>query len=752
MMNTDDYNDQSVTEKKLKDGNITTRKLADCSVTTAKIADGNVTTQKIADQNVTTGKLQDSCVTTEKIADLNVTTEKLDDKSVTTEKMADGSVSNDKLEDGSITNDKLAENSITKDKLKDNTIGVEKLDPELRQTINAATGLPENLVETIQNVDDTLKDHQSQLDDKQSQIDDKQQQITANDEDISLLQTRSTQMEETIKSIAATGGASQATAVTYDNANSQLSAINIQSAVDELQGSKIDKTSILQESGEAEDKVMSQKAVSDKLSDLTDMLSKSMVATTDENKAIFAFDGFIPNTILYARLVGTYTKAVIYNNSTNTGYSLTSEYQKLDLSSYQDNCKVYLQSNTSNKVTLEYFTKSELSNYVDELEAKNREYCHWEDNDYLARKDIDADGNVYSDISKEGVRHEYLPTVFMNYLFVGARKVLTESTDKDVIDKNFAEGVSYIENLEYPIIDMDIDGRVHHSVDSSGKHYFPAGIDSPDLNILRSKIIIVDINGNGDYTNLHDAIMNAKDSQVSHVTIFLRCGTYSMPNHEGYNYTGQSLRNISIIGEKRDSCIIKNDNALYGEIKDDTYSRIDCSPLRLSGNVLLKNLTIYSTMNNVSEETKEKYKGYLQSYCVHIDTSARENDVFEIDNCVMYNDHFACVGCGLRSGFTVKIKNCEFKSKWIQTDSGTWVGAVIVHDGENAGKPQQLIIDNSILECSGKKALSVNPYWNNKIDVRLTRNMFFSSTSTPVYLEEGTTELSNRSGMNNVNL
>lgn len=205
-------------------------------------------------------------LTTQQIKDGAITNEKMAADSVGNANLQDGSVSNEKLEAGSITNEKLAEKSITKDKLKDNTIGVEKLDPELRQTINAATGLPENLVETIQNVDDTLKDHQSQLNDKQSQIDDKQQQITANDEDISLLQTRSTQMEETIKSIAATGGASQATAVTYDNANSQLTAINIQSAIDELQGAKIDKTSIMQESGEAEDKVMSQKSVSAKLS------------------------------------------------------------------------------------------------------------------------------------------------------------------------------------------------------------------------------------------------------------------------------------------------------------------------------------------------------------------------------------------------------------------------------------------------------------------------------------------------------
>jgi hypothetical protein len=186
---------------------------------------------------------------TQQIKDGAITNEKMATGSVGNTNLQDGSVSNEKLEDGSITNEKLAENSITKDKLKDNTIGVEKLDPELRQTINAATGLPENLVETIQNVDDTLKDHQRQLDDKQSQIDDKQQQITANDEDISLLQTRSTQMEETIKSIAATGGASQATAVTYNNEKSKLTAVNIQSAVDEV----VDKTAIKDEEGNIQD-------------------------------------------------------------------------------------------------------------------------------------------------------------------------------------------------------------------------------------------------------------------------------------------------------------------------------------------------------------------------------------------------------------------------------------------------------------------------------------------------------------------
>ena len=206
MMKTDDYNNQSVTEKKLKDGNITTRKLADGSVTSDKIADSNVVTSKIANQNVTTEKLQDAGVTTDKLADLNVTTEKLNDKSVTTEKMADGSVVTEKIKNGNVTTEKLGDSSVTtekvaeknivnsklddssvdertikdknvtnrkladsavdtpklhdqsvtNEKMADNTLTLDKFDPELRKSLEAATGLPDNLLTMIQDVDENL--------------------------------------------------------------------------------------------------------------------------------------------------------------------------------------------------------------------------------------------------------------------------------------------------------------------------------------------------------------------------------------------------------------------------------------------------------------------------------------------------------------------------------------------------------------------------------------------------------------------
>lgn len=156
LMKTDDYNDQSVTEKKLKDGNITTRKLADGSVTTAKIADGNVTTEKIADQNVTTGKLQDSGVTTEKIAEKNIVNSKLDDSSVDERTIKDKNVTNRKLADSAVDTPKLHDQSVTNEKMADNTLTLDKFDPELRKSLEAATGLPDNLLTMIQNVDESL--------------------------------------------------------------------------------------------------------------------------------------------------------------------------------------------------------------------------------------------------------------------------------------------------------------------------------------------------------------------------------------------------------------------------------------------------------------------------------------------------------------------------------------------------------------------------------------------------------------------
>ena len=320
-VSTDKLPDGAVKTPKIADKNITTSKLADGAVSTSKIADQNVTKEKIADQSVDNSKLSPEAVTYDKVKDKAIITEKLNDRAVTTEKVeekaitnaklgdqsvdgravreasletkhfanesvttekvarksitkdkladnavdasqvVDGSIGNAKLSPDSVTTEKIKDGSVTNEKIADNTLCIGKFDPELRKTIQAATGLPDDLNQMIQDVDKSVKQLHEKDTDLQSQIDDKQQQITANDEDISLLQTRSTQMEEAIKGISASGGASQASAVTYENTESGLDSVTAQGAIDELQSKKFNKENIAQEFGDSKDKVVSQFAL-----------------------------------------------------------------------------------------------------------------------------------------------------------------------------------------------------------------------------------------------------------------------------------------------------------------------------------------------------------------------------------------------------------------------------------------------------------------------------------------------------------
>ena len=215
-VSTDKLPDGAIKTPKIADGNITTSKLAEASVVTSKIADQNVTKEKIADQSVDNSKLSPEAVTYDKLKDKSVITEKLNDRAVTTEKVeekaitntklgdqsvdgrvvreasletkhfanesvttekvarksitkdkladnavdssqvVDGSIGNAKLSPDSVTTEKIKDGSVTNEKVEDDTLGIEKFDPELRKTIQAATGLPDNLVGMIQDVDENL--------------------------------------------------------------------------------------------------------------------------------------------------------------------------------------------------------------------------------------------------------------------------------------------------------------------------------------------------------------------------------------------------------------------------------------------------------------------------------------------------------------------------------------------------------------------------------------------------------------------
>ena len=162
----DKLGDSAVVERTINEGAVTTPKIASGAVETDKIANENVTNEKLAGDSVTTSKIKDESVTAAKLAESSVETPKIKDKAITNDKMAQDSVnteqvvdesiinrklskdsvSTEKLQNGSVTNDKVAKDSLTKD----------KFDPELRKALDAATGLPDELVTMIQDVDKNL--------------------------------------------------------------------------------------------------------------------------------------------------------------------------------------------------------------------------------------------------------------------------------------------------------------------------------------------------------------------------------------------------------------------------------------------------------------------------------------------------------------------------------------------------------------------------------------------------------------------
>lgn len=158
--------DNSVVERTIDEGAVTTPKIASGAVETDKIANENVTNEKLAEDSISTSKIKNESVTAEKLAESSVETPKIKDKAITNDKMAQDSVNTEQVVDESIVNRKLSKNSVSTEKLQDGSVTNDKVakdsltkdkfDPELRKALDAATGLPDELVTMIQDVDKNL--------------------------------------------------------------------------------------------------------------------------------------------------------------------------------------------------------------------------------------------------------------------------------------------------------------------------------------------------------------------------------------------------------------------------------------------------------------------------------------------------------------------------------------------------------------------------------------------------------------------
>lgn len=157
----------------LKDGSIKTRHLNDEAVTTSKLGDGSVDnrvlaidaveTENILDKSVTTNKIADHDITSDKMAEDSVLTMAIKDKNVTEEKLADSAVTTNKLGNSAVTTEKIDNNAVTNEKIADNTLTLDKFDDNLKGAIEAATGLPSDILEQFQNLSEDIADLQDSV-------------------------------------------------------------------------------------------------------------------------------------------------------------------------------------------------------------------------------------------------------------------------------------------------------------------------------------------------------------------------------------------------------------------------------------------------------------------------------------------------------------------------------------------------------------------------------------------------------------
>lgn len=372
----------------------------------------------------------------------------------------------------------------------------------------------------------TVSEHTTQIANNQSQIaanksaqDAKNASLDAN---MAKLNTRDDQITELVKGVTATGGASVATAVSYDNASSNLDAATAQGAIDELATKKLNKTDIVQEFGDAEDKVVSQfalpfryiqneefifaqvdandkllfgiqqdgtpvfgkvSAVEDSLQSQVNLLADKITAIFGDDDTTSAIDTLKELRDFFANIDNTQTlTSILANlNSLNTkfgediknlqdtkvdkeeGKSLIEDEVKECFKVIENEEFIKAIVDSDDKVLFGFYRATGEPYYpLNEMYhvIKNEEYfAAWLDTDDKVVLGIRRDGEIIGEIHA------------VNAL----KQVISEIQEKlDTIYSNTKELLDVFllqENPEYLAVEKDTDGRVLSTTNPDGSHY-----------------------------------------------------------------------------------------------------------------------------------------------------------------------------------------------------------------------------------------------------------------------------------------
>lgn len=345
--------------------------------------------------------------------------------------------------------------------------------------------------------------------------------LTGDTENLQQIGEKTHQLEDSIKNIAATGGASTAAAVTFDNAASGMTAVNAQGAIEELNtknkvqdteiakkansvdvnskineestrvdaeiAKKVDKTSIVQEFGDSDDKIVSQFALPFREIESPEFIH---CIVDSENHLLFSIQ--LDGSIEWGKGIPTPIK---------------DKMQEIINQSQQDKTDLLETINTLNSILDKTTVKDEAGEIQDSpfrviendeflcamVDAEDRilfgisretgkpyyplnDMYHVEQNEEFFAVWLDADNHLLLGIRRDGqIIGEIHAVNALKEVVTQLQSDLASLQEKvGTMDTNLKELLdvfSLQENPEYLSVETDADGKILASTNADGSHY-----------------------------------------------------------------------------------------------------------------------------------------------------------------------------------------------------------------------------------------------------------------------------------------
>lgn len=276
--------------------------------------------------------------------------------------------------------------------------------------------------------------------------------------------------------------------------------------------------------------------------------------------------------------------------------------------------------------------------------------------------DVDKNALTYTTIGNE--------SKFANFKFIkGRRYKFTNNTTDNVtlnLYKNYSNvqtvssSVGVGESLEF-VCETDEANQVGGWCQASGNLKIELvtirnEIVTQSVNQIKNKpFIIVDVNGNGDFTDIQSAINYAKntfDVINESITIYIRNGVYNVEgtNVSPYYAIDKGSNRINLLGESRDGVIIKC-------VCTSTKQGI---ALNIGGQCTIENITIKELIGDGYNSTT--HIGDHKNYALHNDTPVQDSTepyYTTVKNCKLYSECNTPVGAGLQNNQVQRYENVE---------------------------------------------------------------------------------------------